>query len=199
MGVYEKGSTALELLTIMWQNIAMKSKKEIDVILRGTHVTLPGNAKKKYPSQIPFVAAERGNTRFVIELIRLYPDLIWKVNDTNQSIFHTAAEHRHMDIYNLLYEIGSKRNQITLLKDANENNMLHLVGKSAKKKRHEDVSGAAFEMQRELLWFKVHIPPRHSRVLMQIVFLFSLHYFIYIHEYLILKNKLLRDPCNKPF
>nr|KAJ0221656.1 hypothetical protein LSAT_V11C200077290 [Lactuca sativa] len=154
VGVYEKGSTALELLTIMWQNIAMKSKKEIDVILRGTHVTLPGNAKKKYPSQIPFVAAERGNTRFVIELIRLYPDLIWKVNDTNQSIFHTAAEHRHMDIYNLLYEIGSKRNQITLLKDANENNMLHLVGKSAKKKRHEDVSGAAFEMQRELLWFK---------------------------------------------
>ncbi|CAI9272255.1 unnamed protein product [Lactuca saligna] len=154
VGVYEKGSTALELLTIMWQNIAMKSKKEIDVILRGTPVTLPGNAKKKYSSQIPFVAAERGNTRFVIELIRLYPDLIWKVNDTNQSIFHTAAEHRHMDIYNLLYEIGSKRNQITLLKDANENNMLHLVGKSAKKKRHEDVSGAAFEMQRELLWFK---------------------------------------------
>lgn len=45
---------------------------------------------------------------------------------------------------------------ITPLKDDNENNMLHLVGKSAKKKRLQDVSGVALLMQRELLWFKVY-------------------------------------------
>ena len=113
--------------------------------------------KQKYSSRILFVAAEMGNTKFVVELIRQYPDLIWKVNDDNQSIFHIAVKHRHEGIYNLLYEIGSMKDLITPLKDHNDNNMLHLVGKSAKAKRLQDVSGVALQMQRELLWFKVHI------------------------------------------
>lgn len=104
-----------------------------------------------------FAAAEAGNTKFVVELIRKYPDLIWKVNDNNQSIFHIAVEHRHEGIYNLLYEIGSMKDLITPLKDPKENNMLHLVGKIAKQKRLQDVSGVALQMQRELLWFQVDI------------------------------------------
>ncbi|GJV98183.1 hypothetical protein Tco_1553435 [Tanacetum coccineum] len=77
-----------------------------------------------------------------------------KVNDDKLSIFHIAVKHRHEGIYNLLYEIGSMKDLITPLKDGDENNMLHLVGKSAKRKRLQDVSGVAFQMQRELLWFK---------------------------------------------
>nr|XP_043617637.1 ankyrin repeat-containing protein At5g02620-like isoform X2 [Erigeron canadensis] len=123
-----------------------------------------GNARKTYSSRILFVAAEMGNTKFIVELIRKYPDLIWKVNDNNQSIFHIAVKHRHEGIYNLLYEIGSMKDLITPLKDDNDNNMLHLVGKSAKKKRLQDVSGVALQMQRELLWFKEvesMIPPSY--------------------------------------
>nr|XP_043617636.1 uncharacterized protein LOC122589408 isoform X1 [Erigeron canadensis] len=210
--VPEKDSEALQLLRIIWGNIAKKPKKEIDDIIRGPPdgpkkedrlpygredqtlhllklisdnvVKMPseiqrltagssgtikrapsmGNARKTYSSRILFVAAEMGNTKFIVELIRKYPDLIWKVNDNNQSIFHIAVKHRHEGIYNLLYEIGSMKDLITPLKDDNDNNMLHLVGKSAKKKRLQDVSGVALQMQRELLWFKEvesMIPPSY--------------------------------------
>ncbi|GKD43957.1 hypothetical protein Tco_1268602, partial [Tanacetum coccineum] len=53
------------------------------------------NTKTTHPSRILFVAAEMGNTNFVVELIRKYPDLIWKVNDDKLSIFHIAVKHRH--------------------------------------------------------------------------------------------------------
>ncbi|CAH1454420.1 unnamed protein product [Lactuca virosa] len=64
-----------------------------------------------------------------------------------------AIKGRHANIYNLLYEIGSMKDMITPIKDKNGNNMLHLVSKSAKPKRLQDVSGIALQMQRELLWF----------------------------------------------
>ncbi|KAM0064912.1 putative PGG domain-containing protein [Helianthus debilis subsp. tardiflorus] len=54
---------------------------------------------------------------------------------------------------------------ITPLKDEKQNNMLHFVGKQAKRKRLEDVSGVALKMQRELLWFKEvegMIPPSYK-------------------------------------
>ncbi|KAJ0551210.1 putative PGG domain, ankyrin repeat-containing domain superfamily [Helianthus annuus] len=107
------------------------------------------------------IKSEFGNREFVVELIRLYPDLIWKVDDNNQSIFHVAVAHRHEGIYNLLYEIGSMKDLISPLRDRNDNNMLHLVGKCAKQKRLEDVSGVALNVQRELLWFKAMIPPAY--------------------------------------
>ncbi|KAI3784507.1 hypothetical protein L1987_43606 [Smallanthus sonchifolius] len=211
-GPPKKESDALQLLRIIWENIAKKPKKEIDDIIRGqadpikkedrlpynkedqalqlltriyeniakmpiqiqkltagpsanfTRTPSMENAKKKYSSRILFVAAEMGNTTFIVELIRKYPDLIWKVNDNNQSIFHIAVKHRHEGVYNLLYEIGSMKDLITPLRDENDNNMLHLVGKSAKRKRLQDVSGVALQMQRELLWFKeveAMIPPSY--------------------------------------
>ncbi|XP_076889494.1 uncharacterized protein LOC143540272 [Bidens hawaiensis] len=122
------------------------------------HITdmhaLSGLNIKQYSSRILFIAAEMGNTNFLVELIRKYHDLIWKVNDNNQTIFHIAVKHRHEGIYNLLYEIGGMKNSITYLTDQNENNMLHLAGQRAAKERLAVVSGPALQMQRELLWFK---------------------------------------------
>ncbi|PWA67638.1 Ankyrin repeat-containing protein [Artemisia annua] len=94
-----------------------------------------------------------GNTRFVVELLRAYPDLIWKTNDDNYSIFHVAIMNRHQDIYNLMYEIGSMKDLITPLKDKDGNNMLHLVGLTLGKTATK-TSRASLLMQRELLWFK---------------------------------------------
>ncbi|MFS8010303.1 putative ankyrin repeat-containing domain, PGG domain, ankyrin repeat-containing domain superfamily [Helianthus anomalus] len=125
-----------------------KLRKETEEI-----ITKPRLVKKTHSSRVLFIAAEMGNTNFLVELIRQYPDLIWKVNDDNQTIFHIAVKHRHEGIYNLLYEIGAMKDLITPLKDSKENNMLHLVGKIVKQKRLEDVSGVALQMQRELLWF----------------------------------------------
>ncbi|PWA86260.1 ankyrin repeat-containing domain, PGG domain protein [Artemisia annua] len=109
---------------------------------------------EKHPSRVLFIAAEMGNTNFIVELILRYPDLIWKVNDQNLSIFHVAVKHRHAGIYNLLYEIGAMKDMITPLIDENGNNMLHLVGMTVNRKQVENVSGGALEMQRELLWFQ---------------------------------------------
>ncbi|CAI9272252.1 unnamed protein product [Lactuca saligna] len=146
----DKPASDTEQTLQLLQKISENTSKKHDE--RGTatnnmNAALQENARPKYSSRILFVAAEMGNTRFIIELIRLYPDIIWKVNDDNQSIFHTAVKHRHEGIYNLLYEIGSMKDLITPLKDKNDNIMLHLVGKSAKKRRLEDVSGVAFQMQ----------------------------------------------------
>ncbi|GJT31210.1 ankyrin repeat-containing protein [Tanacetum coccineum] len=122
----EKKNNALEIVRTIWKRIVKKSKKQIDHIIRGPS-TRKDN-KTTHPSRMLFVAAEMGNTTFIIELIRYYPDLIWK--------------------------LGSMRDLITPLKDHNENNMLHLVGEVAKQRRLQNVSGVALQMQRELLWFK---------------------------------------------
>ncbi|PWA47377.1 ankyrin repeat-containing domain, PGG domain protein [Artemisia annua] len=154
-----KEDQALKLQNLISEQIA-KILVENQNVIRGP----PTTKKTYYPSRILFVAAEMGNTTFVVELIRQYPDLIWKVNDNGLSIFHIAVKHRHEGIYNLLYEIGSMKDLITPLKDQNGNTMLHLVGKSAKQKRLEDVSGVALQMQRELLWFQeveAMIPPSY--------------------------------------
>nr|GEV62958.1 ankyrin repeat-containing protein [Tanacetum cinerariifolium] len=151
-GPLEKEPKALQLLKIIWNDIAKLPKNQIDHIIRGYSTEV--NNTRAYPSRILFVAAELGNTKFVVEFIRQYPDLIWKVNDDGHTIFHIAVKHRHEGIYNLLYEIGSMKDLITPKRDDDGNNILHLAAKSTKKKRLEDVSGAALQMQRELLWFK---------------------------------------------
>ncbi|KAJ9557459.1 hypothetical protein OSB04_012073 [Centaurea solstitialis] len=110
--------------------------------------------KQKYSSRVLFLAAEMGNTAFIIEVIRKYPHLVWEVNDKNQSIFHVAISHRHEGIYNLLYEIGSLRNLIVTLEDKNGNNMLHLAGESAKINRLQDIPGVGLQLHLETLWFK---------------------------------------------
>ncbi|CAH1442227.1 unnamed protein product [Lactuca virosa] len=173
-GPKEKETDAMKLLKLIWNNIMKLPTVDVDNLLRGPKdmimkdgksiLQLDKNGNPMYSSRILFVAAEMGNTKFVVELIRLYPDLIWKQNDNSQSIFHVAVSHRHESIYNLLYEIGSMKDQITPLKDSEGNNMLHLVGKYAPKNRLQDVTGVAFQMQRELLWFKEverMIPPSY--------------------------------------
>ncbi|KAI7742137.1 hypothetical protein M8C21_032182, partial [Ambrosia artemisiifolia] len=170
---YEKESEALQLLKFIWAYIAKSPKEDIDVILNGLadpvvdSVDSTDSQRRQYSSRLMFIAAEMGNTTFLVELIRRYPDLTWKVNDHNMSIFHIAVKYRHEGIYNLLYEIGSMRDSITHLRDENLNTMLHLAGKKTTKVRPTDVSGPALQMQRELLWFKEvksMIPPYYREL-----------------------------------
>jgi ankyrin repeat protein len=107
------------------------------------------------PSKLLFDAAELGNLEFLIILIRSYPDLIWKVDKDNRSLFHIAVLYRHETIFNLIYEIGVIKDFIAAYKDDKKNNILHLAGNLAPPCRLQIVSGAALQMQRELLWFKV--------------------------------------------
>ncbi|KVI04975.1 Ankyrin repeat-containing protein [Cynara cardunculus var. scolymus] len=143
---------ALKLLRFIWRHIIKRmAKDQVTDMLNGPPTYLD-DGTKRYRSRMLFVAAEMGNTSFVVELLRAYPDLMWKVNDDNRTIFHIAIMHRHQGIYNLLLEIGSMKDLILQMEDADGNNMLHLVGMTTIKMRHK-TSEASLLMQRELLWF----------------------------------------------
>ncbi|KAL8257620.1 hypothetical protein R6Q59_029661 [Mikania micrantha] len=137
----EDDTDALKLLKIIWNHATTTmSIEEVEDMVRRTGML--------------FEASKRGNTRFIIELLRTYPAFKRDRNEDGITIFHIAVMHRHHEIYNLLYEIGSSRNDICILKDhLNNDNMLHLVGRSSKEMSSK-MSGASLLMQRELLWFK---------------------------------------------
>jgi ankyrin repeat protein len=103
-----------------------------------------------------FDAAKVGNVEFLIILARSYPDLLWHIDNNKMSIFHYAILYRHESVFNLIYEIGAKKDILaTYVNLRSKNNMLHLAGKLAPLDRLNIVSGAALQMQRESLWFKV--------------------------------------------
>ncbi|KAD2805026.1 hypothetical protein E3N88_38403 [Mikania micrantha] len=135
----EEDTESLKLLKIIWGHATRTMNlDEIEVMLKRNGVL--------------FVAAEMGNTGFIVELLRTYPDLMLDRNEDGHTIFHIAVMNRHQGIYNLLYEIGSYRNNVCKIRGKGWNNMLHLVGKSSKKMAAKR-SGASLLMQRELLWF----------------------------------------------
>lgn len=151
----EKPRDAMLLLRIIWGNIMKLPKAKIEDILGNQEIIGPAD----HNSQPLFVAVNMGNTEFVVELIRQYPDLLWKRNDNNQTIFHVAIIYRHEDIYNILHEVGeSIKDMITSVVDIDGNNMLHLAAMLAKETKRDYNSGVGLQMQlmqREVLWFEV--------------------------------------------
>ncbi|KAK7329277.1 hypothetical protein VNO77_23432 [Canavalia gladiata] len=113
-----------------------------------------GDLIKSPLSRPLFVAAEFGIPEIVMELIFSYPDLLWKVDGQNRSLFHIAIMYRQEKVFNLIYDIGAHKDLITSYRDSNNHNILHLAGKLAPSDKLHVVSGAALQMQRELLWFK---------------------------------------------
>ncbi|GMY13714.1 isoform 2 of ankyrin repeat domain-containing protein 17 [Fagus crenata] len=105
------------------------------------------------PQQLIF-AAEVGNVQFLIELIRSDPNLLWKIDTKGRTIFHIAVEERHESIFNLLYEIGSLKDLFADYRTEGRNNILHLAAKLSPQHKLNATSGAALQMQQELLWFK---------------------------------------------
>ncbi|KAL0014002.1 hypothetical protein SO802_001071 [Lithocarpus litseifolius] len=100
-----------------------------------------------------FVAVEEGNIECLIMLIRFKFDLLRKTK-MRKSIFHVAAEKRHESIFYLLNEIGSTGDLIIDKIEADGSNILHLAAELAPKEKLNAISGAALQMQREMLWFK---------------------------------------------
>ncbi|KAJ0811070.1 putative ankyrin repeat-containing domain superfamily [Helianthus annuus] len=149
-GARERDGT--RLLRVLWKRIVEKPKDVIDEILRGPMIVK--DQKETYPSQILFTAAKMNNKIFLVELIREYPDLIWKRNDDGQTIFHIAVTHRHDDIYNLLSEVGPMKDLITPIRDKQGNNILHLVGKDTENKAYGDSVTAHSQLFSEYFWFQ---------------------------------------------
>jgi hypothetical protein len=142
-----KNHVVFQLVKFLWTTILEKhysSKPELNEIINE-------------PSQLIFDAAEVGNFEFLSELISVYPSLIWDVDSKNRTILHIAVLHRHASIFHLVHQIGHIKGIIvTYENDDDRNTLLHLAAKLAPRSQLELVSGAAFQMCVELLWFEVH-------------------------------------------
>ncbi|XP_028803219.1 uncharacterized protein LOC114758337 isoform X2 [Neltuma alba] len=139
-----KHSVALELVRLLWQEI-LKSAGSKD------------NVKKliNEPSKLLFDAAKVGNFDFLAVLIKSYPYLMWQLDDKRQTIIHIAVLHRHLKIFNLIHDISGRKDVILSYKDKDsENSILHLAAMLAPANRLQSVSGAAFQMKFEILWFE---------------------------------------------
>ncbi|KAL1223220.1 Ankyrin repeat-containing protein ITN1 [Cardamine amara subsp. amara] len=135
-------SLAHKLVEDIWNLVIQKSDEEVSNLLRR-------------PTRLLFDAASCGNVEFLVILIRSYPDLIWKVDRRNRSLFHIAAINRHETIFNIIYELGAIKDLIASYREeATNNTLLHLVARLPPHDRLNIVSGAALQMQREILWFK---------------------------------------------
>ncbi|KAL8093738.1 hypothetical protein AgCh_035574 [Apium graveolens] len=134
---------AAELLRIMLGEI-VKEEKVLNEI--------SGKSKRNGVHGLQFAAARLGNHKFIIEILRLCPDLTWETDYSKHTIFHIAVLHRQENVYSLLSEFGSKK-LATI--DRHGNNILHLAAKLPAQGRLNIVSGAALQMQRELMWFKL--------------------------------------------
>lgn len=108
---------ATELVELLWKKVLSSKHDSIISDLIRT------------PSRLLFTAAKLGNVDFLIILMRLYPSLIWKVDEKNQSIFHTAVVHRQEKVFNLIYELGGLKDLIASYKDEGNNTILHLAAK----------------------------------------------------------------------
>jgi hypothetical protein len=129
-------------------------------------------------------AAKVGNVKFLILLIRSYPDLLWQLVDDEYygSLFHIAILYRQESVFNLIHEIGVMKENITtyiakgdnnMLRIAKGDNMLHMAGRIAPIDRLNTISIAALQMQKELLWFQVS----HVVIIIIIIIVFSLVHF----------------------
>ncbi|KAJ0550913.1 putative PGG domain, ankyrin repeat-containing domain superfamily [Helianthus annuus] len=84
-------------------------------------------------------------------LLRL-PKAIDSTNKSGYDIIHLAIINRSEKIYNLIYDIGTRKNLYRVYKDSYENNILHLAGRLAPSTVLNQRTGAALQLQRELQW-----------------------------------------------
>ena len=112
-------------------------------------------------SKLFFIAAESGNDDFLAELFQNDHNLLYKVNKSSHSIFHVAVLLRYPKVFNLMYELGGTKDLIASYIDNDGNNILHLAGRLAPQNQLDSIPGAAMQMQREVLWFKVCDFPFH--------------------------------------
>ncbi|KAK1418445.1 hypothetical protein QVD17_27590 [Tagetes erecta] len=79
----------------------------------------------------------------------------WAIQSRDKNgydIIQLAIIHRSEKVFNLIYEIGERKNLYRTIEDSSENNILHLGGKLAPSSVLNQIIGAALQLQRELQW-----------------------------------------------
>ncbi|KAI5311413.1 PREDICTED: ankyrin [Prunus dulcis] len=141
MRLIRYGNPAHALLKELLNKVADREREEFNELIRT-------------PSHLLFDAVESGNSKFVAQLLHDCPGLIWETDGNKWTIIHAAVKYRNASIYSLVHEIGMIKDVIVTFGDKEGNTMLHLAANLAPAAQLNKLSGAAFQMQRELLWFK---------------------------------------------
>ncbi|KAG5542379.1 hypothetical protein RHGRI_022046 [Rhododendron griersonianum] len=103
-------------------------------------------------------ATLEGIPEIVEKILVVYPYAVLLENRKKQSIFQQAIVLRQEKVFNLIHQLEESRAIVLSKWDASNNNALHLAGHAADPQQLYLKAGAAFQMQRELQWFKVFFP-----------------------------------------
>ncbi|KAI3951463.1 hypothetical protein MKW92_006509, partial [Papaver armeniacum] len=98
-------------------------------------------------------AIKFGTTEFVLECLREFPFLCDDGNegDVGNTLIKLVVSERNEMIYNFRRICA---NETVIKLDKNKNSILHYCAELPHNRRLNVVSGAAFQMQREIQWFK---------------------------------------------
>uniref|UniRef100_A0A7N2MWI7 PGG domain-containing protein n=1 Tax=Quercus lobata TaxID=97700 RepID=A0A7N2MWI7_QUELO len=135
----------------LWKRCLNSSLVPVSFI--GTYEHCKRQSSYDFPTVL-YDAAKFGNAEFLTILISSYPDIIWIADNQNRSLFHIAVLNQQESVFNLIYETAKVKEIILTYVDDKNENILHLAGYLAPSSRLNIVSGAALQMQQELLWFK---------------------------------------------
>ncbi|KAM0031534.1 putative ankyrin repeat-containing domain, PGG domain, ankyrin repeat-containing domain superfamily [Helianthus debilis subsp. tardiflorus] len=109
-------------------------------------------------------AACQNAYKVVDEILYRSPDVIQSTDANGYDIIQLAIIHRSENIYNLIYDIGERKNLYRTIEDSSKNNILHLAGKLAPSSVLNKRTGAALQLQWELQWreeVKKHVFPTY--------------------------------------
>ncbi|KAE9466097.1 hypothetical protein C3L33_01966, partial [Rhododendron williamsianum] len=101
-----------------------------------------------------FDAVRHRNSEIVERSLKVYPDLVWILDEEDRNLFLFAVLHREEKVFCLLHEMGPRMKLIATSLDRNGNTILHHAAMLSPSSHLAHISGAALQMQRELQWFK---------------------------------------------
>ncbi|XP_058198589.1 uncharacterized protein LOC131314114 [Rhododendron vialii] len=107
------------------------------------------NAYNFHAKDALLMAANLGIHEVMEEIVESFPNLLWAKDEKNMNLFQIAVVERHANFFNLIYQMGDYQEVQVRIKDDSGNNLLHLARRLGLRK-HNMVSGAALQMQREL-------------------------------------------------
>ncbi|XP_042021650.1 ankyrin repeat-containing protein At2g01680-like isoform X2 [Salvia splendens] len=81
-------------------------------------------------------------------------DCLWEAAESCKEDVE-AVRRRYNRVFSLMLELGGTKDLVASYIDDDGNNILHLAGKLAPQNQLDNIPGAPWQMQREVLWFKV--------------------------------------------
>ncbi|PWA60309.1 ankyrin repeat-containing domain, PGG domain protein [Artemisia annua] len=118
---------------------------EIDKLeFKGTH--------HPYYTRPILEAACQNAHKVVDEILYRSPEAILSRDQSGYDIIQLAVIYRSERIYNLIYDIGERKNLYRTIVDSSKNNILHLAGRLAPSRKLNHTTGAALQLQGELQW-----------------------------------------------